>query len=136
MSKIALKSADSGTATFTIEAPATNENRTLVLPDFDGGITTSDFFTVTVNGSNANSDWTQASNNEPWIATLTVNGILETDRPIVDIDLSNVAFGSIGDVQNGWRDVYRVEASDDDEMKLYALTEPEVSFDLLIKVVR
>ena len=95
-----------------------------------------EFFTATVIGSNSTSDWSQASSSDPFIATLTVNGILSTDRPIVDIDLSGVAFSNVGDVQNGWRDVYRVEASDNNEIKLYALTEPEVSFELLIKVVR
>ena len=40
MSKIALKPSNSGTATFTIEAPATNTNRVLELPDEAGKILT------------------------------------------------------------------------------------------------
>lgn len=36
MSKISFKPADTGTATFTIEAPATNTNRTIILPDTAG----------------------------------------------------------------------------------------------------
>ena len=40
MSKIALKSAEAGTATFTIEAPATNTDRTFELPDEAGKILT------------------------------------------------------------------------------------------------
>jgi len=36
MSKIALKPSDTGSATFTLEAPATNTDRTLTLPDGDG----------------------------------------------------------------------------------------------------
>ena len=36
MSKISIKPADTGTATFTIEAPATNTNRTIILPDTSG----------------------------------------------------------------------------------------------------
>jgi len=36
LSKVAIKGASTGTATFTIESPATNTNRTLVLPDLDG----------------------------------------------------------------------------------------------------
>ena len=40
MSKIALAGAVSGTATFTIESPATSTNRTLTLPDNTGTILT------------------------------------------------------------------------------------------------
>jgi hypothetical protein len=40
MSKVAIKGASTGTATFTIESPATNTNRTLVLPDAAGNIVT------------------------------------------------------------------------------------------------
>ena len=40
MSKIAIKGNESGTATFTIEAPATNTNRVLELPDEAGKILT------------------------------------------------------------------------------------------------
>jgi hypothetical protein len=40
MSKIALAGAVSGTATFTIESPATSTNRTLTLPDETGTIVT------------------------------------------------------------------------------------------------
>ena len=40
MSKIALKSAEAGTATFTIEAPATNTDRIFELPDEAGKILT------------------------------------------------------------------------------------------------
>ena len=40
MSKISLKPASSGTATFTIEAPATNTNRVLELPNEAGKILT------------------------------------------------------------------------------------------------
>jgi hypothetical protein len=38
MSKIALKGAATGTATFAIESPATNTNRTIILPDVSGDI--------------------------------------------------------------------------------------------------
>ena len=33
MSKVAIKGADTGTGVFTLESPATNTDRTLVLPD-------------------------------------------------------------------------------------------------------
>jgi hypothetical protein len=38
MSKVAIKGASTGTATFTIESPATNTDRTLVLPDAAGTV--------------------------------------------------------------------------------------------------
>jgi hypothetical protein len=40
MSKIAISGASTGTATFTIESPATSTNRTLILPDNTGTIIT------------------------------------------------------------------------------------------------
>ena len=40
MSKVAIKGASTGTATFTIESPATNTNRTLTLPDAAGTVVT------------------------------------------------------------------------------------------------
>lgn len=93
----------------------------------------SKFFTATVEGSGGTSDWTGT---EPSIATLTVNGIKATDRPIVDIDLSSVAFVDVEIIQANWALVYRVEASADDEIKLYATEEPVSTFNILIKVVR
>jgi hypothetical protein len=41
MSKVAIKGATTGTGTFTIESPATNTDRTLVLPDEAGTLLTS-----------------------------------------------------------------------------------------------
>ncbi len=91
------------------------------------------FFTATVTGSNGNSDW---SGSDPSVATITVSGIKSSDRPIVDLDLSAVAFGNVGITQGEWTLVYRVEASGDDEIKLYATEEPIPTFSLQIKVVR
>ena len=92
--------------------------------------------TATVQGSDGTSDWSQASGSDPWIATKTVSGLLSTDRPIVDIDLSSVAYADITAVQDAWATVYRVEASADDELKVYATDEPAPNFALLITVVR
>jgi len=41
MSNIAIKGADTGTGVFTLESPATNTDRTLVLPDEAGTVLTS-----------------------------------------------------------------------------------------------
>lgn len=101
--------------------------------DLDAGsITTS----TTVEGSDGTSDWSQASESDPWIATKTVSGLLSTDRPIIDLDLSSVAYADIATAQAAWSTIYRVEASADDELKVYATAEPAPSFSILITVVR
>ena len=103
-------------------------------PSFPNGVTgVAFFFSATVEGSDGTSDW---AGSDPFIATITVAGIKATDRPIVDLDLSSVAFADVEDVQADWALVYRVEASGDDEIKLYATEEPTKDFALTIKVVR
>ena len=79
------------------------------------------------------SDWTGS---DPSIATIPVVGLLSDDVPIVDLDLSAASLGDILGIQADWSSVYRVEASGDDELKLYALEEPSETFNLTIKVVR
>ena len=93
-------------------------------------------YTSTIEGSDGTSDWTQASGTDPWTATKTVTGVLATDHPIVDINLSAVTYADVPDVQSDWALVYRVEASDDDEIKLYATDEPAKDLTIQIKVVR
>ena len=91
------------------------------------------FFTATVTGSNGTSDWTGS---DPYIATLTVNGIKATDRPVVSLDVSNESFEDGIFLQREWNFAYRVEASADNEIKVYAVEEPLFTLNLLIKVVR
>jgi len=90
-------------------------------------------FTTTIGGSGGTTDWTGT---DPYVATKTVSGILSTDAPIVDIDLSSVTFADVADTQSDWALVYRVEASADDEVKFYATDEPTEDLDVQIKVVR
>jgi hypothetical protein len=92
------------------------------------------FLTATLNSS----DWTraQATLSDPWIATKTVPGILSTDRPIVDIDLSSVSLSNVHTVETSWSNLYRVEASADNEIKFYATNQPTINFNLLITGVR
>lgn len=78
-------------------------------------------------------DWTGSG---PYIATKTVSGLLASDVPIVDLDLSGVSFSDIPDIVGEFGLVYRVEASDDDELTVYATSEPDEDFDLTIQVVR
>jgi hypothetical protein len=92
-----------------------------------------DFFTATVGGANDSSDWTGSG---PYVATLTVSGIKATDRPIVSLDISNETVENGTFLQKVWNLVYRVEASADDEIKLYATGEPYPDLDIFIKVTR
>ena len=114
----------------------TNEDGT-GSPTFPNGVKdASQLFTTTIAGSNSASDWVQSSNTDPWIATQTVSGILDTDVPIVDIDLSNVAFSDVATVQSDWALVYLVESSANNELKFYAIDEPASDFEVQVKVIR
>jgi hypothetical protein len=81
-------------------------------------------------------DWTEGDELGQYVAIGTVTGLLDTDRPLVTLDLSGVDIFEIAGVAVEFQTVYRVEASDDDELTLYATAIPTVDFDLLIQVVR
>ena len=82
MSKIALKPADTGSATFTLEAPATNTNRTLTLPDVTGTLYNLD-----------SSDNGQFPNDVIVSNDLTVNGVISGDGSgLTNILPSTIAF--------------------------------------------
>ena len=108
--------------------------RVLILSSESGaGGGESIFLTATLNSS----DWTQATVEDPWIATKTVSGILTTDRLIVvDIDLSSVALLDIYTVETSWSNLYRGEISANDQMKFYATNQPTSNFNLLITGAR
>jgi hypothetical protein len=65
-----------------------------------------------------------------------VTGLLATDNPLVIVDLLGVPFLDVADVAAAFQTVYRVEATDDDELTLYATSVPDEDFDLLIQAVR
>jgi hypothetical protein len=89
------------------------------------------YYTITVETT----DWVVGSGTF-YEAVLTVSGLLSADRPLVSLDLSAVAILDVIDVAAAFQTVYRVEASDDDELTLYASSVPSEDFDLLIQVVR
>jgi hypothetical protein len=94
---------------------------------------------VTIEGSEGSSDWVEETTgdwDEAFIATKTVSGILDTDQPIIDIDLSSLTFATYEDVQTDYAKIFRVEASDTDEIKFYASEEPAKDLEIQIKVVR
>jgi hypothetical protein len=98
--------------------------------------TSTTIFTATIIGANGTSDWVQASNTDPWIATKNVEGILVTDRPTVSLNISNETFEDGIFLQKVWNLVYRVEASDDDEIKFYAIEEPFANLNVTIQIIR
>ena len=77
-------------------------------------------------------DWTGTG---PFTVAKTVSGILATDVPIIDIDLSTVAFADVPDYLGEWGFVYRVVATLN-TLTFYATETPTKDFDINIKVVR
>lgn len=129
-----------GEATFADKVTITDDLDIFGNINIDGVLTKNgekifDFFSETVEGSEGHSDWTQDSETDPWIASIIINGIKETDRPIVDIDLSQEDFEDIPEFLSNWSLVYRVKALEN-EIKIFALEEPEKNFNISIKVIR
>jgi len=80
MSRVAVKGNDSGTGTFTIEAPNSNSNRTLTLPDETGTVLTSGGpITVDADG-----------------ATVATFDRATSDGTIVDLQKDGSSIGSLG----------------------------------------
>ena len=103
-------------------------------PDFPNGATgVAEYFTTTIVGSSGSSNWTGSN---PYTAVMTVSGILSTDVPIVDINLSSVTFADVPDVQADWALVYRVAATANNELTFYATEEPTKDLTVQIQVVR
>lgn len=80
----------------------------------------------------ATGDWTGSG---PYTAAKTVSGILSTDVPILDLDLSAVDFANVSAKQSDWAQVYRAVTSAD-TVTFYALTQPTETLAVQIKVVR
>ena len=72
----------------------------------------------------------------PYTRVVTVTGLLATDSPIVDIDLSAVTYADVPDVQADWGLVYRVAATAANQLTLFATETPTKNFTLIAKVVR
>jgi len=67
--------------------------------------------------------------------TVSLTGITNTDKPIIDINLSGVASGSVAATLTEWGKVYRAVAGTN-EIVFYALTVPTVDIPILVKVVK
>ncbi len=71
----------------------------------------------------------------PYSYAATVSGILSTDVPHVDLDLSSSDYGDIEDIETSYSKVYRAVSSTD-TITFYASAVPEIAVPLKIKVVR
>lgn len=96
--------------------------------DGGGGGAVVDNYSLTI----STSDW---SGTDPSTAVKTVSGISDTDIPIIDIDLSSVAFGDVETKQTEYAKVYRVATTAADEVTFYALEAPTENLDVQVKVV-
>lgn len=95
--------------------------------------------TTTLVGSEGSSDWTLETTGT-WdglfTTTKTVTGVLTTDTPIIDLDLSNATASTYFEIQNGFVLIVRAEIVSNNNIKFYAVREPAKDLPLNIKVVR
>jgi hypothetical protein len=97
---------------------------------------------VTIEGSITDPDpvqWVEQTTGDwedAYIATKTLTGILATDQPIIDIDLTGLTFANFEAVTNDYALIFRVEASGTNELKFYASDIPSEDLTINVKVVR
>lgn len=124
------RTGDGTAATYTVTAAAKTVLDDATVGDMLatlGGATLAAYSTTI-----ADTDWTGSG---PYTAAKTVPGILSTDTPFLDLDLSAVAFGDVSAKQTDWAQVYRAVTSAD-TVTFYALTQPTETLAVSIKVVR
>lgn len=95
--------------------------------------------TTTLAGSEGTTDWTEETSGTwegTFVVTKTVQGILTTDTPLIDLDLSNANATTINNVLVDYFLIFRAEISSNNNIKFYALSEPSKDLLLNIKVVR
>lgn len=79
------------------------------------------------------SEW---SSSAPYTQTVTVTGILATDMPIVDLNMSNATVDTAADIQKGWACIGRIVTAEN-TITVYCYENiPEVALPLNILVVR
>ena len=125
---------------------ATEENGSLkfgALPVAQGGTgaTTSDAARANIGAASkesytatlSDSGW---SSDAPYTQTVTVSGILSTDNPLVDIDLSSATLDTIGDLKDSWSYIDRIVTADN-KITAYCYEEkPDKALKIKLMVVR
>ena len=95
--------------------------------------------TTTLAGSDGTSDWSQESGGDwdgIWTVTKTVSGILTTDTPIVDLDLSSATASTFNAIQTDFNNIFRVEIPTNNNVKFYSIENPTNNLVINLKVVR
>ena len=95
--------------------------------------------TTTIVGSDGTSDWTEETTGDwdgVFTTTKTVTGVLTTDTPFIEIDLSNATAVTFEDLLGDYGKIFRAEVVSNNNIKFYASTEPVEDLSLNIKVVR
>ncbi len=72
----------------------------------------------------------------PYQQTISLAGIVETDTPFYDIDLSGVSeYDDMVGIADNWAKILRIK-SGDGEIVVYATGETDVEIPIIVKVVR
>jgi len=110
MSKVAIKGADTGTGVFTLESPATNTDRTLVLPDEAGTVLTTAGVPASampagsvIQVVNARNNTALNTTSTSWVSTGTTASITPTSSSSTILVITNEDIH--GDVDNDSQDV-------------------------------
>jgi len=95
------------------------------------------FFDISVETN----DWTLQTTGTwdgVYIATVTQNvtGLLNSDVPIIDLDLSSANATNFSELQDEYAKIFKVESSANDELKLYAAEQPQLTLNIAVQVVR
>lgn len=78
-------------------------------------------------------DWTGAS--APYSKAVEVIGVLPTDVPDIDLDLSTADYGDVATMQNEWSNIYRATTSAD-TVTFYTHVVPTMDLSFTLKAVR
>ena len=77
--------------------------------------------------------WTGSA--APYTQTITVSGILATDTPIIDVDLSSITYENKASVVEAYANIYRITTAAD-SITVYSDAATTVSIPIQLKVVR
>lgn len=134
---ITLSHADTSTQASVDNADTANVIKSIELDEFGHvtGITSAEVesgsVSETYTGTLTNAGW---SGSDPVTQTLSINGLLSTDNPTIDITfVDNYNTDTATAIE--WVKVYRITVQDD-EITAYAVEQPLVDLPLQIKVVR
>ena len=92
--------------------------------------------TITLLRGNITNDataWTQDT--VGYYTDVVVDGLRESDAPVVDIDINSVSAQGVTDQEQGWSKIYKMTALDG-KLRVYATSVPGVAMAIKMMVVR